>query len=170
LSKRKLTLGLDYGTNSVRTVLVDVANGEELATSIHEFETGEAGIIIDPADHNLARQNPADYLTGARVTVKEVVTEAKNKDRDFDTSQIIGIGIDTTGSTPLPVDKNGTPLAMLDGFKDNPTPRPGFGRTIPATPKPPKLPNSQKKSIRNTWLSVAEHIHPNGSSAKSFIA
>ena len=120
MSKRKLTLGLDYGTNSVRTVLVDVANGEELATSIHEFETGEAGIIIDPADHNLARQNPADYLTGARVTVKEVVTEAKNKDRDFDTSQIIGIGIDTTGSTPLPVDKNGTPLAMLDGFKDNP--------------------------------------------------
>jgi L-ribulokinase len=120
LSKRKLTLGLDYGTNSVRTVLVDVANGEELATSIHEFETGEAGIIIDPADHNLARQNPADYLSGVRVTVKEVVTEAKNNDRDFDTSQIIGIGIDTTGSTPLPVDKDGTPLAMLDEFKDNP--------------------------------------------------
>ena len=120
MSKRKLTLGIDYGTNSVRTVLVDVTNGEELATSVHQFETGEAGIILDPTDHNLARQNPADYLMGARVTVKEVVSEAKNKDRDFDTGQIIGIGIDTTGSTPIPVDKDGTPLAMLDEFKDNP--------------------------------------------------
>ncbi|UCE99432.1 MAG: ribulokinase [Planctomycetota bacterium] len=120
MGTRKLTLGLDYGTNSVRTVLVDVANGEELATSIHEFETGEAGIILDPADHNLARQKPSDYLKGVQVTVKEVVAEAKNADKDFDTSQIIGIGIDTTGSTPLPVDKNGTPLSMLGEFKDNP--------------------------------------------------
>ncbi len=120
MSNRKLTLGIDYGTNSVRTVLVDISNGEELATSVHQFETGEAGIILDPADHNLARQNPADYLMGARATVKEAVSDAKNNNRDFDTSQIVGIGIDTTGSTPIPVDKDGTPLAMLDEFKNNP--------------------------------------------------
>jgi len=101
-------------------VLVDISNGEELATSVHQYETGEAGIILDPADHNLARQNPADYLMGARATVKEAVSDAKNNNRDFDTSQIIGIGIDTTGSTPIPVDKDGTPLAMLDEFKNNP--------------------------------------------------
>ena len=121
MSKRKLTLGFDYGTNSVRTVLVDVTNGAEVATDVHEYETGEAGIILDPSDHNLARQNPADYLKGIEVSMKKIIRQAKNADKDFDVDQIIGIGIDTTGSTPLPVDKDGTPLAMLDEFKGNPS-------------------------------------------------
>lgn len=120
MSKRKLSLGLDYGTNSVRTVLVDVTNGAEVATDVHEYETGEAGIILDPSDHNLARQNPADYLKGIEVSMKKIIRQAGSADKDFDADQIIGIGIDTTGSTPLPVDKDGTPLAMLDEFKDNP--------------------------------------------------
>ena len=120
MSKRKLSLGLDYGTNSVRTVLVDVTNGAEVATDVHEYETGEAGIILDPSDHNLARQNPADYLKGIEVSMKKIIRQAGSADKDFDVDQIIGIGIDTTGSTPLPVDKDGTPLAMLDEFKDNP--------------------------------------------------
>ena len=114
------TIGLDYGTNSVRCLIVDVANGKELGTAVYEYETGEAGIILDPTDHNLARQNPADYLKGIEVTVKAAITEAKNAVKDFEPDQIIGIGIDTTGSTPIPVDKNGTPLNMLDEFKDNP--------------------------------------------------
>lgn len=114
------TIGLDYGTNSVRCLIVDVTNGDESGTAVYEYETGEAGIILDPADHNLARQNPADYLKGIEVSVKAAITEAKNIVKDFDPGQIIGIGIDTTGSTPLPVDKNGTPLSMLDEFKDNP--------------------------------------------------
>jgi len=114
------SIGLDYGTNSVRTVLVDVTNGEEIATAIHEYETGEAGIILDPSDHNLARQNPADYLKGIEDTITQAIAQAKKSDKDFNPADIIGIGIDTTGSTPLPVDKNGTPLAMLDEFRDNP--------------------------------------------------
>ena len=113
-------IGLDYGTNSVRCLIVDVTNGNELGTAVHEYETGEAGIIIDSSDHNLARQNPADYLKGAEVTIKEAVQHAKKSDSAFETSKIIGIGVDTTGSTPIPVDKNGTPLSMLDEFKDNP--------------------------------------------------
>src|SRR4030042_1813547 len=111
------TIGLDYGTNSVRCLIVDVTNGNELGTAVYEYETGEAGIILDSSDHNLARQNPADYIKGIEVTVKEAVKKAGKADSDFDAGQIIGIGIDTTGSTPLPVDKNGTPLAMLDKFK-----------------------------------------------------
>jgi L-ribulokinase len=114
------TIGLDYGTNSVRALIVDVANGDELGTAVHEYETGEAGIILDSADHNLARQNPADYLRGAVAVIKAAVTKAKNSDKDFDTSKVIGIGIDTTGSTPIPVDKNGTPLSMLAKFRGNP--------------------------------------------------
>jgi L-ribulokinase len=115
------TIGLDYGTNSVRCLIVDVTNGNELGTAVYEYETGEAGIILDSSDHNLARQNPADYLKGIEVTTKAAIAEAKKASKDFKPEQIIGIGIDTTGSTPIPVDKNGTPLGMLDEFKDNPS-------------------------------------------------
>jgi len=111
---------VNYGTNSVRCLIVDVTNGHELGTAVYEYETGEAGIILDPADHNLARQNPSDYLKGTEVTIKAAITQAKNTNKDFDTNQIIGIGIDTTGSTPIPVDENGTPLSMLEEFKNNP--------------------------------------------------
>jgi L-ribulokinase len=114
------TIGLDFGTNSVRCLIVDVTNGNELGTAVYEYETGEAGIILDPADHNLARQNPADYLKGIEVSVKEAITKAKKAAKGFKPNQIVGIGIDTTGSTPIPVDKNGTPLGMLDKFKNNP--------------------------------------------------
>jgi L-ribulokinase len=114
------TIGLDYGTNSVRSLLIDVATGKELGTFVHEYETGEAGIILDSSDHNLARQNPADYIKGLEITIKEAIKQAKKADNSFDPADIIGIGVDTTGSTPLPVDKAGTPLAMLDQFKDNP--------------------------------------------------
>ncbi len=114
------TIGLDFGTNSVRSLLVDVSNGNESGTAVYEYETGEAGIILDSADHNLARQNPADYLEGIEVTIKAAIAEAKKADKDFNTNRIIGIGIDTTGSTPIPVDENGTPLSMSDEFKDNP--------------------------------------------------
>jgi L-ribulokinase len=114
------TIGLDYGTNSVRCIIVDVTNGKEVGTAVHEYETGQAGIIIDPADHNLARQNPADYIKGFEVTIKEAIKLAKKAYKNFDASQIIGIGVDTTGSTPLPIDKNGTPLGLLKEYKDNP--------------------------------------------------
>lgn len=120
MSCLKYAIGLDYGTNSVRCVIVDVSNGNELATFVYDYQTGEAGIILDPSDHNLARQNPADYLKGAEVSITKALKAARQKDKSFDPHQIIGIGVDTTGSTPLPVDKNGKPLALHDEFKDNP--------------------------------------------------
>jgi L-ribulokinase len=117
---KKYALGLDFGTNSVRALLVDVASGEEIATSIYEYETGEDGIILDPADPHLSRQHPQDYLNGLEVCVREAISETKKIDVDFDTSQVIGIGIDTTGYTPLPVDQEGIPLCFKENFRDNP--------------------------------------------------
>jgi len=116
----KYTIGLDYGTNSVRCLIVNITNGDEPGTAVYEYPTGEAGIIIDDADHNLARQNPSDYLKGIEAAVKAAIARAKKADKSFDATKIIGIGIDTTGSTPMPVDKNGTPLSMLKEFKKNP--------------------------------------------------
>jgi L-ribulokinase len=115
----KYTLGLDYGTNSVRCVIVDIADGKEIGTAVYNYPTGQAGIILDKNDHNLARQNPADYVKGIEVTIKKAVLQAKKTVKKFDADQIIGIGVDTTGSTPLPVDKNGTPLGMLPEFRKN---------------------------------------------------
>ena len=113
------TIGLDYGTNSVRCVIVDIADGKEIGTAVYNYPTGQAGIILDKNDHNLARQNPADYVKGIEVTIKKAVLQAKKTVKKFDAGQIIGIGVDTTGSTPLPVNKNGTPLGMLTEFKKN---------------------------------------------------
>jgi L-ribulokinase len=151
-------IGLDYGTNSVRCLIVDVTNGDEVGSNVYEYETGEAGIILDPADHNLARQNPADYVRGIEVTVKAAIAEAKKNVGSFEASQIIGIGVDTTGSTPIPVDADGTPLSMLDEFKDNPNAcawlwKDHTGHNIPST-----SPNA------------AEPIPRNGFSARSCTA
>ena len=70
------TIGLDYGTNSCRCVIVNAANGEEVGTAIYEYETGEHGIILDKRDHNVARQNPADYIKGIEVTIKKAMSAA----------------------------------------------------------------------------------------------
>ncbi len=113
------TIGFDFGTNSVRALLADISNGREIATAAFEYPSGEAGIILDPFDHNVARQNPADYLVGAEVSVKEMLAGAKKKRKDFDAAEVIGIGVDTTCSTPIPVTKDLTPLCMLEEFKDN---------------------------------------------------
>ncbi len=113
------TLGLDYGTNSVRCVLVDAKNGKELGTCVYPYETGDMGIMLDKKDHNVARQNPADYLRGIEVTVKGAIKAAKKARKSFDSKKIIGIGVDTTGATPIPVDAKGTPLALKKGFTKN---------------------------------------------------
>ncbi len=112
-------IGLDYGTNSVRCLIVDTSNGNEAGTCIYEYETGQAGIVLDSNDHNVARQNPADYITGIEVTIKGALAEAVKSDKNFSPEKIVGIGVDTTGSTPMPVDKSGTPLSMLPVFAGN---------------------------------------------------
>jgi len=115
----KYTIGLDYGTNSVRAVLVGVANGREAATATWTYAHGHEGVILS-RDPNLARQHPADYLKGAEITIKAVLKAAKRKSKSFKAADVIGIGVDTTGSTPLPVDAEGTALALKKRFANNP--------------------------------------------------
>jgi L-ribulokinase len=115
----KYTIGLDYGTNSVRALLVNVANGAEVAAAVWTYAHGTQGVILS-RDPNLARQHPADYLKGAEVTIQQALAIAKKTVRGFKPEQVIGIGVDTTGSTPLPVDANGQPLAFQKKFANNP--------------------------------------------------
>lgn len=113
------TIGLDYGTNSVRALIVNVANGDEIAAAVWTYSHGKQGVIL-AHDPNLARQHPADYVKGAEVTIKEALAIAKKNVRGFKNYHVIGIGVDTTGSTPLPVDKDGQPLAFDKKFSHNP--------------------------------------------------
>lgn len=115
---KRYALGLDYGTNSCRCLIVDLANGNELASHVFPYPSGDAGILLDARDPNLARQNPQDYIE-AFSSVKRAIAKARRADRGFDPHDIVGIGVDTTGSTPLPIDEAGTPLAMLPAFRGN---------------------------------------------------
>jgi L-ribulokinase len=115
---KRYAIGVDYGTNSVRALVVDVTDGSEVASYVVNYPSGEAGILLDPKDPNLARQNPADYIAGFYKSVRGAVTAA-GKQRGFRPEAVAGIGIDTTGSTPIPVDRDGTPLAMKPEFQKN---------------------------------------------------
>jgi len=109
---------LDYGTNSVRAIVVDLADGAEIASSVCDYPSGDQGILLDAEDPNLARQNPADYIEGYAQSVGAAVRSAK-KHRGFKPENVVGIGVDTTGSTPIPVDADGKPLAFQRKFQKN---------------------------------------------------
>ena len=111
--------GLDFGTNSVRAVIVRTDNGEEIGSAVFNYPTGDMGVVIDPKDPNVARQHPADYLKGIEETLTEALEQAAQIDPDC-AAKVVGIGVDTTGSTPIPVDAAGEALALKDEFKDNP--------------------------------------------------
>lgn len=119
MTERRYALGLDYGTNSCRSIVVDLDDGQELATEVFPYPSGEDGILLDPRDPHLARQHPRDYLRATEVVVREALRKARRAERTFDPKYIIGIGIDTTGSTPMPVDRDGTPLALQSRFRNN---------------------------------------------------
>jgi L-ribulokinase len=119
MAMSRYALGLDYGTNSCRSLLVDIDSGKELGSVVFPYPSGNLGILTDPADPNVARQNPQDYLDGMVEIITGALAQARKSNPDFDAADVMGIGIDTTGSTVIPVDEAGIPLALKDDFKDN---------------------------------------------------
>lgn len=107
-------LGLDFGTSSIRALIVDCADGREVSCGVSNYRHGVEGVLVDPSDPDLARQNPADYIVGI---IEAVRLSLENAGPSFNPDQICGIGIDTTGSTPLAT--NGLPLGMQEGFEGN---------------------------------------------------
>lgn len=108
-------IGLDYGTNSVRAIIVDCADGTILGSHVYGYAHGDMGVMGDPKDPNVARQHPADYLEGLELTVRGALAEA-----GVDAGLLVGIGVDATASTPIPVDQNGDALALSEPFKEHP--------------------------------------------------
>ena len=111
------TIGIDYGTNSVRAVVVECANGRTIGTAVFDYPSGDRGVLLSKDPH-LARQNPADYLAGLEASVTRALAAA-GSDPEFSRDRVIGIGVDTTGSTPLPLDAKARPLALDPAWSDN---------------------------------------------------
>ncbi|AOQ23643.1 Ribulokinase [Moorella thermoacetica] len=110
-----LVIGVDFGTDSVRAVVVDAATGEEQASEVAYYRRWAAGMYCDPGK-NQFRQHPLDYLEGLEAAVKGAVAGLP----PGAAQRVAGIGIDTTGSTPGAVDADGRPLALREEFSENP--------------------------------------------------
>lgn len=111
----KYVIGVDFGSDSVRAVVVNAHTGEELASDVAYYTRWMQGLYSD-AGQNQFRHHPLDYLEGLEQCITGALDQLPRTVRD----NVVGIGVDTTGSTPGPVDKDGTPLALLEEFKDNP--------------------------------------------------
>ncbi len=112
-------IGLDYGTNSARAVVVECATGREIGTAVVDYPSGQQGILLNAADHHLARQNPADYVLALEQATLQALAAARAAEPSFANEQVIGIGMDGTGSSPLPVDEHNVPLAYDARFAAN---------------------------------------------------
>lgn len=116
---RPCTLGLDFGTNSVRAVVVDCADGTALAAAVIGYPSGDRGVLFEPGNPHLARQHPGDYLVGLEAAVNAAMRDAA-RDHRVKPRDIIAIGVDTTGSTPLPVDRTMRPLGLDPHWRNDP--------------------------------------------------
>ena len=115
MAKDSLIIGIDFGTDSVRAVVIDSQSGKELANEVAYYKRWGAGKFCDPAK-NMFRQHPKDYTEGMEACVKGALKKLGAKAG----ARVAAIGIDTTGSTPCAVDRSGTPLALTAGFEENP--------------------------------------------------
>jgi len=111
----KYVIGIDYGSDSCRALVVDASNGKELAAAVRNYPRWMEGRYCDLAK-NQYRQHPLDYIEVLEESVKEALANCPAGVAE----NVVGISFDTTGSTPALTDENGTPLAMLPGFEENP--------------------------------------------------
>jgi L-ribulokinase len=150
VSEKKYTIGVDYGTESGRAVLVDVATGEEIATAVYPYADGVIDEHLPGSDEPLlpdfALQNPQDYIAVLKETVPAVLRES-----GVDAEDVIGIGTDFTACTMLPIDEAGTPLCVKPEWRDNPYAWVKIWKHHAAQPEANQL-NEIARRRGETWL------------------
>lgn len=114
----RFAIGVDFGTNSARAIVVSCADGSTIGTGVSDYHSGDHGVLTHPNDPHLARQNPADYIGSLGHAVNMALAQASTTP-GFSRDQVIAIGVDTTGSTPLPIDAKARPLAIDPKFEGN---------------------------------------------------
>ncbi|TKG93452.1 ribulokinase [Puteibacter caeruleilacunae] len=110
-----LSLGIDFGSNAVRALFLNVRDGKTIASASCTYQRGNKGVFSE--NHHMARQHPQDYLDSMTVAITEAIS--KLKDQGYSAKDVQGIGVDATGSTPIPVKSDLTPLANLEAFSNN---------------------------------------------------
>jgi len=147
----KYSVGIDFGTESARTVLVDLSNGEEVATAVFSYVDGVIDEKLPGTDIRLepdwALQNPADYVRAVKVTIPQVLGES-----GVDGDDVIGIGIDFTSCTMLPTKLDGTPLCDLSEYRSNPHAWVKLWKHHAAQPEADHL-NAVARELGEPWLS-----------------
>ena len=113
--RENYVIGVDYGTDSVRSIIVDASNGKEIAAAVHPYTRWKDQLFCD-ASLNRFRQHPLDYIEGLEETINRCLLQAGPSVA----AGVKAISIDTTGSSPVAVDRTGTPLALIPGFENNP--------------------------------------------------
>jgi L-ribulokinase len=115
MKDEQYVIGVDFGTDSVRSVIVDANTGKEMASALFQYPRWKKGLFCDPTA-NRFRQHPLDHIEGIEETVRSCIRQAGHNVA----RKIRGIGVDTTGSTPVAVNRSGQPLALDPAFSDNP--------------------------------------------------
>jgi L-ribulokinase len=151
VSKSKYSIGIDFGTESARTVLVDLSDGREVATAVFHYVDGVideklpgTNIRLEP---DWALQNPADYVRSVEATVPQVLKEGGVSPED-----VIGVGIDFTACTMLPTKADGTPLCDLPQYRNNPHAWVKLWKHHAAQPEADRV-NQVARERSETWLS-----------------
>ncbi len=152
MSASKYAIGVDFGTESGRAVMVETKTGREIATSIYAYENGVIDQLLpvdgDPVhlEPEWALQDPQDYIRTFQKTVPEVLSQT-----GVDSEDVIGIGIDFTACTMLPVKIDGTPLCSLPDFRRNPHAWVKLWKHHAAQPEADKI-NATARNLGETWL------------------
>jgi len=148
----KFAIGVDYGTESGRAVLVDVRNGRELASAVHKYANGVIDRVLPGTsvrlDHDFALQDPNDYLEVLKRTIPAVLRAAKVSAED-----VIGVGTDFTACTMLPIDETGTPLCMIPKWRNRPHAWIKLWKHHAAQPEADRL-NRIAAQRREPWLKL----------------
>ena len=151
MGSRKYAIGVDYGTESGRAVLVDVSDGREVATEVHPYADGVIDEALPGTGNELppdfALQNPADYIEVLRVTIPAVLRESGVSPDD-----VIGVGTDFTACTMMPIDAKGTPLCLKPEWRSNPYAWVKIWKHHAAQPEANRL-NEIARDRGETWLS-----------------